>query len=58
MILGASQNYCDFIKGGAGTEENRKEFLAILLAEFKKEPVTKGHERLLETIYEYALVCD
>ena len=56
--MGASQNYCDFIKGGAGTEENRKEFLAILLAEFKKEPVTKGHERLLETIYEYALVCD
>ena len=40
--MGASQNYCDFIKGGAGTEENRKEFLAILLAEFKKEPVTKA----------------
>ena len=58
MIVGTSKMYCDFVKGGAGTEENRKKFLATLLAELKKEPVTKGHERLLDTIYEYALVCD
>ena len=58
MILGTSKNYCDFIKGGAGTEENRKEFLAVLLAEFKKVPATKGHEYFLDSIYEVALVCD
>ena len=58
MMLGVGKYYCDFVKAGVGKEEDRKELLVVLLDEFKKKPVTKGHERLLDTIYEYALVCD